>query len=213
MRRAVVWLLLLAGACRPAPPRAFLVGLYGPQSLRVMEEARRLGLAVVLEAPELVDIADAGTAGVEGTASAARLRYAFAKAAARGREGVLYRAPLLPPGRDWLDYPEEWQALTRAVDQAAALRSVLERGVPQPAFEGLAPGLASRVWTLQGRRYAVLVNEAGAPRPLDAGRLSAWRALFQPRADPREALVPCGESACLAAETALWLEGRPGSRP
>jgi hypothetical protein len=202
MRRAALLAAALAAACSPEPRRTFSVGLVGPVAPRVAAEALRLGLAVSEGKP--------GGAVVEPAADWATLRFRAARGAASGADGVYFRLPNAPEGRDLLDYPEEWQAVVRAARELSAMRAVLERGMTVPPPFPVPGGLEARAWTYGGRRYVLLVNPSGAGAPLDAGALAPWRALFEVRSDPRQALKRCGSGLCLPAGAALWLEGRLG---
>lgn len=208
MRRAAgLLLLLLAAACAPAPQRTFMVGAKVPLRPRDEAAARRLGLAVEDRAPAGVPEDSAADASGQ-MASWERLRFLGARAAAQGRPGVFYVLPDPPPGRTLLEYPEEWQALARAVRELRAMKPIVEAGteVP-PAFSG--PGLESRTWRFSGRRYSVLVNVSSVPVRADAAVLGAARALFEVRAAPGENLTPCAAGGmCLDPGRVLWLESR-----
>ncbi len=190
---------------------AFPVGLLGPVSPRVEAEAARLGFAIVETAPEGAASASAASPSATGGEIAAdwtSLRLRAALAAADGSRGFFVRLPAPPAGRDLLDFPEDWQAPARALRELASMRPVIERGAAaEPPVA--APGARSRAWRHRGRLYAVYVNDSTAPVPLDAAALDGFRALFEPRSSPREALERCGGGVCLPAGRVLWLEGRP----
>jgi len=141
-------------------------------------------------------------------ASWSRLRYLGALAAARGKAGIIFVLPRLAAGREFADYPEEWQALARAVRELKELQPRIEAGTEEPS-PLTAPGVEGRAWRYASRRYMVLVNASDAAVLVDEKLLSGWRALFETRADPRELLRACPGGGCLAPGRALWLEGRP----
>ncbi len=193
-------LLLLPGAARAA----FVVGLLEPVTPRVAARAASLGLASAAVAPRGADGESAGEIRVDDWT---RLRFLTARALARSREGVFFRLPGSPAGRDILDYPEEWQALSRVARELRAVRPVLDEGAPAAAPFSV-PGVEARAWSRSGRLYVLLVNVSGGPVPLDGAALSSWRALFEARSAPAENLLPCAAGLCLPAEGVLWLEGR-----
>jgi hypothetical protein len=121
---------------------------------------------------------------------------------------VFFLPPRLPAGADWASYPEEWLMVVRVLREVRSLHPVLEGGRPAEVPFALPAGVLARAWRHDGRLYVVLVNDAPAEAAFEPGALKPWRALFEPRADPREALSPCGRSVCLAPEGVLWLEGR-----
>ncbi|MDX6769394.1 MAG: hypothetical protein SF051_07665 [Elusimicrobiota bacterium] len=209
MRRLLPALLLALAACSPEPRRAFRVGLLGPLEAKGLAEAARLGLVVALEAPAGAAVEPAADADGR-TKPASALFFAATRAAVRGSVGVYFVPPPFPATYGWTDYPEEWQAMARTARRLAALRPVIEAGADAPAPFAAAPGLEVRAWRLRGRRYAALVNDTASPLPVDAAALAPWRALFEPRADAREALSACAGGLCLPPGRALWLEGRPG---
>jgi len=202
----------LAAACSPEPRRAFPIGFLGPVSSRVAAEAGRLGLEV-LDAPPAGAAVESAIRGDKGapavTANWETLRFLAARAAAKGSGGVFFRLPTAPRGRDLLEYPEEWQAVVRAVREIEAMRPMLERGRLVSVPFAVPNGIESRAWAYQGRRYILLVNDSGAGVPFDAEVLVPWRALFEVRSDARQIMSPCGVKLCLAPRKALWLEGSP----
>lgn len=208
MRRLLAGLLLL-GACSPEPRRAFRVGLLGPLEAKGLREAARLGLHVALEAPSGAALEPAGDA-LDHAKPAAALFFAGTRAAVRGATGVYFVPPRFKAPYGWTDYPEEWQAMARAGRRLTLLRPVIEAGAEASVPFALPAGVEARAWRLRGRRYVALVNDTPAPLPLAAEPLAPWRALFEARADAREALVSCGGGLCLPPGRALWLEGRPG---
>lgn len=217
MRRAALLAAALAVGCSPELRRSFPVGLLGPVSSRIAAEAGRLGLAVSDAPPAGAAVETTVIQGEKGgaaevTANWETLRFLAARAAVRGAGGVFFRLSRTPEGRDLLDYPEEWQAVIRAVRELTAMKPVLERGtlVVQP-FE-VPDGLEVRAWTYRGRRYVLLVNSTSADAPLNAEDFVPWRALFEVRSDARYVLKPCGTKHCLSPGKALWLEGRLLSR-
>lgn len=204
--RALALAALLAGACAPEPAR-FRVGAVLPVTPRAGAALAGLGWELAETAPAGAVLESA--AGPDGaTLPAARLRFLWARAAAEGRPGVFFVLPPVPAGRELVDYPEEWQAIARSAREIEALRPVLESGpgTPVPA----APGLTARAWNAGGRRYALFVNAGAAPAPVPDAELDGARALFAPRADPRQDLTACEGGSCLGAGGVLWLEGRLG---
>lgn len=218
MRRLLAALLplALAAACSRRPPaRTFELGLRAPVGPGVAAAARAEGLTIRDSAPDGFDelhagVALAGPAGpaAERLADWAMLRLLVARAAVRGRAGVLFTLPRTTDARELTDFPEEWQALARVAREAAALRPILESGVDAPDPFPVPDGVEARAWRFDGRLYVLLVNDSGAGAPLPADALRPWRALFEVRADARELLVPCEDAACLPPGRALWLEGR-----
>lgn len=210
MRRLLLAAALLAG-CSPEPRRLFVLGVSGPRTARVEKESARLGMSVA-PPPETLPSAPAADAGGR-LLSAGRLRYLAARAAAEGRNGLCFVLPQTPPGRDLLDYPEEWQALARVAREFESMRPIIESGelraAPAPA------GALSAAWAYQGRVYQLLVNASAAPAVFDPAALSGRRALFSARADAAELLPACDGRPCLPPEGVLWLEGwpRPGATP
>lgn len=208
MSRPLLALLLLAGACRARPEAGFRVGLAAPLSAAAAGEAARIGLLpgpAPAGSPE-EPAAAPGDAGSRRLEDFARLRFLAARAAAAGAPGVTFRLPA-PAPLETHAYPEEWQALTRLARECAQWHELIGRGAPA-ALPFPAEGLLARAWTRHGRRYVLLVNDSGAPRPLAPSDLAPWRALYEARADAREALEPCGEGLCLGPGRVLWLEGR-----
>ncbi len=209
--RRLLAAVMLLGACTPAPRRAFPVGLLGPLEAKGLSEAARLGLHVALEAPAGAALEPAGDEK-EQTKTSSALFFAGTRAAVRGALGVYFVPPRFTAPYGWTDYPEEWQAMARAAARLTALRPVIEGGAEAPAPFAVPAGLEARAWRLRGRLYVALVNDGPAPVPLAPEALERWRALFEPRADAREALVACDAALCLPPRRALWLEGRPGAR-
>lgn len=216
MRRVLPLLVLLAAACSPREG-GFLAGILEPSSVRVTVAARRVGLEVSAKptaGAAVESAAQTGPDGAEHMADWARLRFLAARAATRGADGVYFRLPATPVERDILDYPEEWQALSRVALELRALRPALAAGAPASVPFAVPAEVSFRAWASRGRLYVVLVNGSSAPVRMDASLLDGWRALFEPRADPREAFVPCPGGTCLPPERVLWLEGRLGkTRP
>jgi hypothetical protein len=215
VRRGALLLAAALAACsRPAEPaRPFPVGLEGPVSFRLAEQARSMGLDVGEPVPEGAAVVPAAVPGAKSgsweTADRSTLRFFAARAAASGAAGAYFRLPPTPEGRDLLDYPEEWQAVTRALRELAAMRPVLERGRPAALPFPLPPGVEGRAWDHAGRRYVLLVNGSDAEARLDADALEPWRALFEVRSDARRVLSRGYEHPALPPGQALWLEGRP----
>jgi hypothetical protein len=212
--KALLFLALACGACAPEPSRPFPAGVAGPLTPRLRAEVLRLGFDAAETPPEGAAVERAADEE-EHTLPAGRLRFVAARAAQRGATGLFFLPPRLPEGADWADYPEEWLAVVRVLRETRSLRPVLEGGRPVPVPFPAPDGVLSRAWSHRGRVYVLLVNAAAAPAPLDPDALKPWRALFEARSDPREALSPCGAAAaaCLPAEGVLWLEGRlpPGA--
>lgn len=183
---------------------SFPVGLLEPVPARVAAEGRAIGL--VSGAAPIG--AESQSAGAEHAADWMELRFLAARAAVRGAAGIYFRLPPAPPGKNILDYPEEWQAFARVAREHTAIRPVIEQGqlvsVPFPP----PPGIEARAWMREKRRYVLLVNVSGVPVALDESPLAGWRALFAARANPADGLSPCGERRCLPVEGVLWLEGR-----
>jgi hypothetical protein len=209
VRRLLPAAALLLASCAPEPLRIFTAGVAGPVNARVAAEARRLGLAVEPVAPSgaaVEDVADeAGRVAPFG-----RLRFLAGRAVAGGSESLWFRLPPPPAGRDLLDFPEEWQAFARLARELEALRPVLEAGAASGLPFAPPPAVSGRAWSYAGRRYVLLVNRLPVDVPVDPTALAGWRALFEARADPREALPVCGPaSSCLPPEGVLWLEGPP----
>lgn len=208
MRRLALALAALLAACSNEPRRSFTVALGNGASPRVLEAASRLGVEGAAGVPAGLEIADAADAQGR-TLSAARLRFLLARAVARHAPGLVLMPPRFTPGRDWLDYPEEWQAPVRAWREFSAVRESVETGRALAAPFSGGPELLSREWSRRGRRLAVVVNDGLDLEPLAEAALAGRRALFEPRADPREALVSCPMGLCLPPGRALWLEGGP----
>jgi hypothetical protein len=220
MRRAALLAAALSAACSPEPRRAFPIGFLGPVSPRVAAEAARLGLEVSDRPPAQASVE---TAAVPGTKDAAveliadweKLRFLAARAAARGADGIFFRLPREPEGRDLLDYTEEWQAMARVAREMVAMRPILESGRPSPSPFPVPAGVEAGSWTREGRRYVLMVNASVSAAPIDVDSLAPWRALFAVRSDPRQVLAACGRQRCLPPSGVLWLEGRirPGQLP
>lgn len=201
MSRAWPALLLLAAACGPSG------GGFRVSRAR-QREAASAGLTPG-SAPAGSPEESAAAIGADGTLRLedfTRLRFLAARAAAAGAPGVTFRLPA-PSPLEAHDYPEEWQAMRRLAREAAQWHDVARGAPAAPPFA--APGLLARAWSRHGRRYALLVNDTAAPLPLDPALLAPWRALFEVRADAREALRPCPAGLCLEPGRALWLESRP----
>ncbi|MDD5303992.1 MAG: hypothetical protein PHS14_12905 [Elusimicrobia bacterium] len=205
--RHLLILALLCGACAPEPSRRFPVGVAGPLSARLRAEVLRLGFDAEEVAPAGAAVERAADEG-EHTWPAGRLRLLAARAAQGSASGVFFLPPRLPEGVDWANYPEEWLSVVRVLREIRSLRPVLETGRPAAVPFAVPDGVLSRAWSLHGRTYVLLINAAAVPAALEPGPLKPWRALFEARCDPREALAPCGGGACLAPERTLWLEGR-----
>lgn len=195
---------LALASCSPDKTRSFELGIIGPAGPGLAASAREAGLTIRESVPEGAAGASAGKKRMAGWSE---LRLLVAVAAVEGREGLFFILPREEGGREVSAYPEEWQALARVSRETSAIRPILERGVPTPVPFSAPGGVMSRAWRYQGRVYALLVNE-GEAAPMDGEPLRPWRALFEVRADPREALVPCPRGRCLPARRALWLEGR-----
>lgn len=195
----------LALACAPEKAREFELGLIGPVGPATAAAARAEGLTIRESAP---DGAEQASAGVERMDGFAALRLSVARAAVRGREGVFFVLPEPPQGKELTDFPEEWQALARAAREAGALRPIVEAGVEADLPFPLPDGAEGKAWRYQGRVYVLLVNDGLSAVAFEAERLKDWRALFEVRADAREALAPCPAGRCLSPGRALWLEGR-----
>jgi hypothetical protein len=212
MRRLLFPALAALAACARAPSRPFALGFLRPASARVAAAARGMGLEVAERAPagaaEVSAIAASEEGRGETTADHARIRFLAARAIAEGAGGVYFRLPSAPAGVDYLDYPEESQALERVLRELLILRPILQEGTPSAPPFAVPTGIERRAWDWQGRRYVLLVNASAAPLPLDVECLRPWRALFAVRADPREALGFCGPGRCLEEGGVLWLEGR-----
>lgn len=220
MSRAALLAAALFAACSPEPRRAFPIGFLGPISPRVAAEAGRLGLEVSDQPPseaavETAAVPGAKDAAVEVIADWEKLRFLAARAAVRGADGIFFRLPRPPEGRDILDYPEEWQAMARVARELLAMRPILESGRPSPSPFAVPAGVEAGSWIRDGRRYVLMVNTSGAPAPIDADSLAPWRALFAVRSDPRQVLAVCGRQRCLPPFGVFWLEGRihPGQLP
>jgi hypothetical protein len=214
-RRFFLALAACVAACSPDSRRPFPIGFLEPLSPRAAAEAGRMGLEIAAQAPAGAATVPTGVALEDGAgevaAAEASLRLSAARAVAGGSIGVFFRLPRTPPDRDILDYVEEWRAVSRIAQELSSLRPVLERGaLASGGFESV-PGLETRGWTFQGRRYALLVNSSGGSLPLEEERLAPWRALFAVRSDPRQLLVRCGKSLCLPPGGTLWLEGCLGA--
>lgn len=207
MNRLLALSLLLA-ACAPRPDARFPVGVAGPLSERLRAEVLRLGFDAE-EIPAPGAAVERAADEDEHTLPAGRLRFLAARAAQSGARGVFFLPPRLPAGADWATYPEEWLMTVRVLREIRSLRPVLESGTPAAVPFPVPGGVLSRAWRRHGRLYVVLVNAAPAEAAFEPGDLEPWRALFEPRADPREALSPCGRAVCLPPEGVLWLEGRP----
>lgn len=207
MTRFLAAALLLAG-CGGPPPRPFVVGVRDAATAADAVAARRLGLAVLDEAAT-ASVAEVPASRDGRIDDLAVLRLRGARAVVGGAAGVVFVLPAPPPGRALVDYPEEWQALARAGRELLELRPVLESGPGEEPPFAVPAGVLGRAWTRGGRRYVLLVNDGARPAPFEPDALVPWRALFQPRADAREALSPCGAALCLEPGRALWLEGRP----
>lgn len=214
MRRLLAALpaLALAAACSREPRRVFELGLRAPVGPGTAAAARAEGMTIREAAPEGCDELHAGVASGPGAAERladwSALRLLAARAAVRGRSGVIFTLPASADGRELTDFPEEWQALARVARETAALRPVLESGVDAPAPFPVPEGIEARAWRLRGRLYLLLVNDSGAPVPVPSEELRPWRALFEVRADARQVLSSCSGGLCLPAGRALWLEGR-----
>lgn len=205
-------LLLAAAAFAAEPGAVFPVGLLGPVSPRISVESARLGLEVADVVPEgavTVSAASPSATGGEIAADWSALRRAGALAAADGARGFFLRLPSAPAGRDLLDFPEEWQSPSRALRELQAMRPVLEHGAGAAVPFNAPAGVRARAWRHRGRLYVVLVNASEAEAPFEGGEFESFRALFEPRADARQAMRVCGVRFCLPAGRALWLEGRP----
>jgi len=139
----------------------------------------------------------------------AGLRLLAARVAASGANGVYFRLPAVPAGRDILDFPEEWQAVARVARELLLMRPVLQGGDPAPPPIAVPAGMESNAWTFEGRVYTLIVNPTGEPLRIADEGLIGRRALFEVRADPRQDLAACGGGRCLPPGGVLWLEGRP----
>lgn len=201
--RLLLAVLLLA--CAPEKAREFELGLIGPVGPGVAAAAREEGMSIRAEAPPG---AEAVSAGAERLDAFAALRLEVARAAVRGRTGLFFVLPKTPEGKELTDFPEEWQALARAAREARAMRPILEAGRDAPLPFPLPAGAEGRAWRHQGRVYVLLVNDSPAAVPFDPESLASRRALFEVRADAREALSACPAGSCLAPGQVLWLEGR-----
>lgn len=205
MRPLLAAALLSLASCAPEKAREFELGLIGPVGPGVAKSARAAGMTIREAPPEGADSASAGEGRV---ADWSALRLAAARAVVRGRRGVFFVLPPAPEGKELTDLPEEWQALDRAAREIDALRPVIESGVPADDPFPLPEGAEGRAWRFRGRLYFLLVNDTGAPAPLPSDALKPWRALFEVRADARDALPPCPAGRCLPPGRVLWLEGR-----
>lgn len=215
MRRILAAALLAAAACAPEKSRDFEVGLLSPVGPGVASAAHAAGLSVRAAAPEGADTHSAAAhfTGASGKAEERmadwpHLRLLVARAAVHGRTGVFFALPKSPDGRELTSLPEEWQALARVAREAAAMRSILERGIEAAVPFAVPEGAAGRAWRFQGRLYVLLVNDAALDVPLPEESLKPWRALFEVRADARDLLPACGGGRCLPSGRVLWLEGR-----
>jgi|CXWL01.1.fsa_nt_gi hypothetical protein len=213
MKCAALLAVVLAAACSSKTGRAFPIGILGPVSPHAAAEAVRLGLVVAQSPPAGAAVVAAAVPGASGgsleiMADWETLRFLAARAAARGAAGVFFRLPASPEGRDLLDYPEEWQALSRVAREMTAMQPLLEEGSIVATPFAAAQGLEARAWVYRGRRYGLLVNSSSMDVAFDADAIAPWRVLFEVRADARELLVPCGVKFCLPPGRALWLEGR-----
>jgi hypothetical protein len=199
---------VLAALLSPLPASAggFGIAVSGPLGVRDIAMSRRLGMTVAAEPPSGWTAESAEAKGA--MAPRRRLRWLAARAVARGAPGIFFRLPPLPEGREFADFPEEWQALARVARELSLAGPILEDGRETPPPFAPGPGIEAKCWTRAGRRYLLLVNAGPGPVSLDETRLSGWRALFEARSDARELLTACPGGRCLAAEQALWLEGR-----
>lgn len=198
--------LVAAAACAEPSKTSFSVSVRSPLSRRDEVMARRLGIGVVGAAPE-GSAAEPAYAGNQ-MADWSRLRFMAARALAERRTGVFFVLPELPAGREFADYPEEWQALARVARELALARPIYDEGVDEPVPFPLSPGIEGRAWRRAGRSYALLVNSGPAQVPFDENALDGWRALFEVRSDPRELLSRCPSGRCLAPGAVLWVESR-----
>lgn len=206
MRRLLI-LAVACAACSPEPSRRFPAGLAGPLSSRLRAEVQRQGFDAAEVPPAGAAVERASDEG-EHTLPARRLRFLAARAAQGSASGIYFLPPRLPAGSDWANYPEEWLSVIRVLREVQSLRPVLETGRPAGVPFAVPDGVLSRAWSHHGRTYVLLINTSSVSAALEPGPLKPWRALFEARSDPREALAPCGGGVCLAPERTLWLEGR-----
>lgn len=205
--RSLLAAVLLCAGCAPEASRDFPVGVAGPLSERLRAEVRRLRFDAA-ESPPAGAAVERAADENEHTLSAVRLRFLAARAAHGDAAGAFFLPPRLPIGVDWANYPEEWLMVVRVLRELRSLRPVIEAGRPASVPFAVPDGVLSRAWSLHGRTYVLLINAGAAPASFEPASLRPWRALFQARSDPREALARCGSGLCLAPEGVLWLEGR-----
>lgn len=131
-----------------------------------------------------------------------------------GARGIFYFQLRKPGDRTLLDVPEHWQAVSRVTQELSALQPMLEKGRPVALpFSPASTAIEGRAWRWRGRDYVILLNRSPAHAALPSEFFSPrWRALFEPRRNPQDALSMLGEEPALKPYQALILESRLSTR-
>ncbi|MEK7389807.1 MAG: hypothetical protein AAB036_08910 [Elusimicrobiota bacterium] len=204
MRRCLsAALLAVSVACACETALGFELGLLTPVPAGMESAARTAGVSLHAAVPEGADTQLLGAGSLD---SWAHLRFLVARAAVKGRKGLVLAFP--PGSKDLSVYPEEWQALARVAREIAVMRPIMEAGVETPVPFAVPAGASARAWLYKRRLYVLMVNESSRAVPIAEETVRPWRALFEVRTDARDLLIPCAISRCLGAQQVLWLEGR-----
>lgn len=168
-------------------------------------------LWMVLQAMDWRDYADPKRPGpaVGRFPDHAEIRFMSYLAVLRGAKGLFYFSFRKPSGKTLLDYPEQWQALTRVSREMRRMEPVFARGrLIHLPFPPNPDGPQARAWRYRGRDYVVILNRKGhVMQKLPEELLKPeWRPLFESRRDPRELLKAADRAWYLRPYQVLILE-------
>lgn len=137
----------------------------------------------------------------------AELRFMSYLAVLHGANGLFYFT-LKRGKKTLLDFPELWQAVSGVAQEMKGLQPVFEQGKTITLPFAPADGIEAKAWRYRARDYVVVVNRRqDQTRAFPSALLEPrWRALFEARRDPKDALEPAGTSLRLKPQQVVVLE-------